>query len=156
MDQEETWYPEIRTELELPKYQWWFDALAANDSICVRDTLSKSTKQKRDELVNNRFTLTKRICNTWQGIDTSDSCLFQVTTPFCLAVVHAANENVLELIDHGTDVTIPDENGNNCIHVVVIAAFVKPETECKLQTTFSLLRENISPNDVERVTHARK
>ena len=59
MDQEETWYPEIRTELELPKYQWWFDALAANDSICVRDTLSKSTKQRRDELVNNRFTLTK-------------------------------------------------------------------------------------------------
>lgn len=145
MDQEETWYPEIRTELELPKYQWWFDALAANDSICVRDTLSKSTKQKRDELVNNRFTLTKRICNTWQGIDTSDSCLFQVTTPFCLAVVHAANENVLELMDHGVDVTIPDENGNNCFHVVVMAAFVKPETECKLQTTFSLLRQNISP-----------
>ena len=144
MDQEAI-HPEIKTELELPKYQWWFDALTANDSVCVKDTLSKSTKQRRDELVNNKFTWTKRICNTLHGIDTSDSCLFQVTTPFSLAVAHAANENVLELMDHGVDVTVLDENGNNCIHVLVTAAFVQPETECKLQTTFSHLRQNISP-----------
>ena len=137
--------------LRLPKYQWWFNTTISNDSKRIKETLSEADKVEKDKLNNNKFTSTKTIYKKFDNIDTSERSLFQIATPFCLAVVYAANDPILEFMDHGADVTVLDHSSNNCIHAMIMAAFIKPEAERKLRQTYLLLCENISPSMLEEL-----
>ena len=92
--------------LILPKYQWWFNAIISNDSKIINESLSNLDKQEKEKLINNKFSWTKEIYKTFNNIDTSESALFQIATPFCLAVARAAKNSIQELMDNGVDVTI--------------------------------------------------
>ena len=130
--------------LQLPTYQFWYDAIASDNIKTIKDVLEAlDSKEQIYKLIHGRFTRPKKFYNNFNNIEKISTDCFVVETPFCLAMAYGANDTILEFMDHGVDVAIQDHSGNNCVHVLIITAFFKPEDEEKLRKTFCMFQQNI-------------
>ena len=130
-------------QLELPKYQWWYDAIVNDRQDVIKHHLRSSSTDYRHQLVNGCFSQLN--LDTF-GLNDKDKSFgyepFQVLLPFHLAIAYGASrETISEFLSHGVDLTLKDHHGNNCIHVMVTMAFLKPQKEDYMKDLYCMISD---------------
>ena len=130
-------------QLDLPKFQWWYDAIINDRLDVIKHHLRTSSTDYKNQLVNGRFsqrTIDSYGLNDKEGKFGYES--FQVFLPFNLAIAYCASrETISEFLSHGVDVTLRDHHGNNCIHVMVTMAFLKPGAEDYMKDLYGMISD---------------
>ena len=130
-------------QLELPKYQWWYDAIVNDRHDVIKHHLRSSSTDYKHQLVNGCFS---QLNLDSFGLNDRDNSFgyetFQVFLPFHLAIAYGASrETISEFLSHGVDLTLKDHHGNNCLHVMVTMAFLKPQKEDYMKDLYCMISD---------------
>ena len=129
-------------QLELPKYQWWYDAIVNDRQDVIKHHLRSSSTDYKHQLVNGGFS---QLNLDSFGLNDKDKFRLRAISsflPFHLAIAYGASrETISEFLSHGVDLTIKDHHGNNCIHVMVTMAFLKPHKEDYMKDLYCMISD---------------
>ncbi len=138
------------SNLQLPRLQWWYDAIVHDRHDAVRHHLHTSNTEFRRRLLNASFD--KLTVNCFGLNDKPDSFsfeTFQVFRPFNLALAYGASKETISLLlSNGVDLALTDHHGNTCFHVMVTMAFLKPEREELMRDVFNMVSSFLSRTEL--------
>ena len=86
-----------RAILQLPKYQWWYNAIQEGDVGTIKHALTKSSEEQKYKLLNGKFFTDKEEkCKIKSRIN-SNHYVFEVTAPLTLALTYSAPKEVISV-----------------------------------------------------------
>ena len=86
-----------RGTLQLPEYQWWYNAIQQGDVDTIKDALTTSSKEQKDKLLNGKFVADKHTKCKIKSRKKSNHYVFEVTAPVTLALTYSAPKQVISV-----------------------------------------------------------
>ena len=86
-----------RAILQLPKYQWWYNAIQEGDVDTIKNALTKSSAEQMDKLLNGKFVTDKEEKCKIKSRKKSNHYVFEVTSPLTLALTYSAPKEVISV-----------------------------------------------------------
>ncbi len=141
--------------LPLPQYQWWYDSIVSDDIQSIRFNLQHTQGIQKQRILNGWFQ------NLIQGDDknlNNDKPIgyswLKELTSFTLAVAsEASDRTLLELLWAGVNLALKNSEGNNCLHIMVSLAYMKPQCEDYMRNVYGLVEKTVSPATIKSLLH---
>ena len=86
-----------RDILQLPDYQWWYNAIQQGDVDTIKDALTSSPRELTDKLLNGKFVTDKHAKCKIKSRKKSNQYVFEVTAPLTLALTYSAPKEVISV-----------------------------------------------------------
>ena len=112
------------SKLPIKVFQFWYDALIANDAPFIHELLQVCSEDESHLLLNGQFVFEEKRNNTaWLNARFDiPPCNFQL--PLCLALSSNSGEALKILIQRGADLLQRDTGGHNIIHALILISAV--------------------------------
>ena len=129
-------------KLPFPEYQFWYDAIRTDDFDIIKKELNTTDINKKDALVNGTFVFDR-------SFDKKES-IRRLSTAFVwhLVVIKCGMKTVKLFLDNGVNLHARNDNQDNVVHSMILAAAYQPELEDSLMDKYNFLKENICKVDL--------
>lgn len=132
-------------ELPFNIYDFWLHSIRRNDTQAVENTLDIVDDEQKKKLLNGKFIFPDSDDEKKQN----DPLNF--TRAWSIAVSSVSYDVIGSFVRHGVDPCVLYRDENNILHVLIYAAFTKPEEEDKMRDVYAYIQSIISPDIILRM-----